>query len=256
MVTGDWLLASMALLVVWLLLLGAALQTLLKTNLIVRSIRGRLTVAGMMCSIIAVASLLALNLSWVSANVSQHLGVGAIRVLAMLLFWPTLVGLALCIGGSGSVRFLGVATCIATGLWWLTLYMSAAISMGAPPMVRHPIRYLIPEGYVGWVTIKHGEDAPSLSLQDGEYICRIPLRGSLDTSNEIEGGWAKDEFEYYREDGSLKVLPQTGWDSGGMIWGDTVGADQPPEGSKRTRFTESFYVGTEDQYHRNVNGSK
>jgi hypothetical protein len=126
--------------------------------------------------------------------------------------------------------------------------------MGAAPIARHPVRYLIPQGYVGWVTIKHGEDAPPLGLKDGEYICRIPLSGGLDTSTEIEDGWAKDEYDYYREDGSLKVLPETGWGAGGMIWGGSVRFEQPQNGAKASNFAQTFYVGTEAQYHRDVYG--
>jgi hypothetical protein len=203
---------------------------------------------------VAVASLFALHLSWTSVRLSQHLGVSAIRIIAMLLFWPSLIGVVLCISGSGRMRFFGLVTCLGTGFYWLVLSMGSAISMGAAPIARHPVRYLIPQGYVGWITIEHGSNGPPLEMRDGEYICRIPASGTLATSSGIEDGWAKDDYSYYREDGSLKPLPETGWGAGGMIWGGSVRFEQPQSGSRASNFTQIFYVGTEAQYHRGVYG--
>ena len=112
----------------------------------------------------------------------------------------------------------GIATCLVTGLWWFSLSMEAAISMGAAPIARHPTKYFIPEGYVGWVKINHGEKADPLQLSNGKYICRIPASGVLDTSSNVEGGWAKDEYLYYSSADVLRELPETGWGKGGMIW--------------------------------------
>jgi hypothetical protein len=120
--------------------------------------------------------------------------------------------------------------------------------MGSAPIARHPVEYLIPAGYVGWVKIKHGEDAEALKMFNGKYICQIPPEGVLYTSSQLEDGWARDEYFYYADQGSLRELPNTGWGKGGMIW---AGHDEWQDTSKPGRFTESFYVGTEDQYHRN-----
>src|SRR5271163_2557613 len=58
--------------------------------------RSYLTLAGIGLATIAVGALLVLHLSWISVDVSQRFGVGAIRILSLLLFWPTLIGLLLC----------------------------------------------------------------------------------------------------------------------------------------------------------------
>src|SRR5436305_15270354 len=66
---------------------------------------------------------------------------------------------------------------------------------------RHPHRYLIPEGYVGWVKIEYEvSDAPPLPLDKGFYVCNIPPSGVLKTSSSVEEGWAKDEYLYVAGD--------------------------------------------------------
>lgn len=188
---------------------------------------------------------MALHLTWISTDLSQRLGVGTIRILALLLFWSTLAGFVLNIGGTGRIRFFGLGTCLATGLWWLTLALGSAISMAAP-IARHPTRFLIPKGYIGWIKIEYGRNAPPLEVSNGKYICRIPASRALTTSSPLEEGWAKDEYFYYSEDGSTEVLPDTGWGGGGMIWAGSVSGD-----SRSTKqLVETFYVGREDQYQR------
>jgi len=119
--------------------------------------------------------------------------------------------------------------------------MEAAISMSAP-ITRHPTRFLIPDGYVGWVEVKYGDsNAPAFPLDKGTLVCRIPGGGLLVTSSSLEEGWAKDQYFYYSKDGSVRALKETGWGSGGMIWG----------GSNST-VDQYFYVGTEEQYHKAV----
>src|SRR5260370_26494816 len=107
-----------------------------------------MTLAGIGFSTADVGSLLVLHLSWVSPAISQHLGVTAIKVLSVFLFWPTLACLLLSAFGSGRMRFLGIGTTLITGLWWFSLSMAATIFMGAPPLSRHPTNFLIPEGHV------------------------------------------------------------------------------------------------------------
>jgi hypothetical protein len=251
---GRTLYIALIVLVAWLAILCTALWKLAAASPQSKpDTRNYLTLAGTWLAAIAVAALLALHLSWVSVDVSQHLGVRAIRILSLLLFWPTLAGLLLCAGGRGRIRFLGIATCLVTGLWWFSLSTEAAISMGAAPIARHPTRYLIPEGYVGWVKINRGEKAAPLQLSNGKYICRIPASGVLDTSSNFEGGWAKDEYLYYSSSDVLRELPETGWGKGGMIWANHSEFQAYQDGSLPSRVTESFYVGTEEQYHHNGN---
>ena len=124
--------------------------------------------------------------------------------------------------------------------------MGSAISMGVP-IARHTTKFLIPKPYVGWIKIEYGRSAPPLQMSKGKYICRIPASGVLATSSPLEEGWAKDEYLYYSEDGSTEVLPDTGWGGGGMIWAGSVSRDS----ASAKQFTQNFYVGREDQYHRN-----
>ena len=151
------------------------------------------------------------------------------------------------------MRFLGIGTTLITGLWWLKLYMAAAISMGAPALARHPNKYLVPEGYVGWVSVRYGEkDANELEVENGTRICQIPDVGLLRTSSPLEEGWAKDEYFYYSQDGSLHRLRSTGWGAGGMIWGDSAEWKQTSGGTAPAQITQYFYIGTEEQYQRAV----
>lgn len=114
-------------------------------------------------------------------------------------------------------------------------------------MARHPTKFLIPKAYIGWIKVEYGRNAPPLEMSNGRYVCRIPASGLLATSSPLEDGWAKDEYLYYSEDGSTEALRDTDWGGGGMIWAGSVAWD--PANAKQ--FTQSFYVGTEDQYRRN-----
>lgn len=110
---------------------------------------------------------------------------------------------------------------------------------------RRPDRYLIPNGYVGWVRINFKvKNAPALPTKDGVYLIEINPDGRLQTSSSNEYGWAQDEYYYYSESGQ-KPLKASGWDGGGMIWGAFTGSLQ---GDDETY--ESFFVGTEEQFRK------
>ena len=96
------------------------------------------------------------------------------------------------------------------------------------------------------------EGAPPLNENKGAYTCRIPDSGLLNTSSALETGWAKDEYFYYSEDGSVQPLKETGWGAGGTIWAGSTESEQMADGSKPTRVAEYFYVGIEEQYHHAV----
>ena len=249
MINGRALGSAVVFLTAWLVLLCGTLWKLLKTPSPEHkrhTTRTRLTVSGIGFCIAAVAALLALHLSWVSVMVSQHLGVAAVRILSLVLFWSTIAGLAASAVGAGRLRWVGVASTLVTGFWWLVLFMGTAISMGSP-IARHPTIYLVPQGYVGWVKIQHGEKAPPLEMSNGAYMCRIPANGILQTSSSLEDGWAKDEYFYYSEDGT-RALPNTGWGRSGMIWGGRTEWQLSGTGGRPAQFSETFFVGREDQY--------
>jgi hypothetical protein len=252
---GRWLALTLALLALWLaflcwLFFGLVRQAKQRHSI---DVRDRFTLAGTGLSIVAVGSLLFLHVSWTSGWVSQRFGVAAIRVLAQFLFWPTLAGLLFSAVGSGKKRLWAVGSCLITGLWWFSLAMTAAISMGAAPIARHPAKILIPANYVGWVEVNYGaREMPALQIKDGVLIFPIPSDGILATSSALEQGWAKDQYFYYSQDGSITELRDTGWGRGGMIWANSVEAQQPVNGSSPVNFTERFYVGTEENYRHGV----
>lgn len=106
---------------------------------------------------------------------------------------------------------------------------------------RTPVRYEIPEGYVGWVRIDFEQpDAAPLPLRDGFRVARIPPAGRLSTSSPLEEGWAKDQYIYYSSKGE-RELTSTGWGEGGMIWAGHTGTGT----GERGRYHESFFVGSE-----------
>jgi hypothetical protein len=137
----------------------------------------------------------------------------------------------------------------------LLLLCTALVANGCG-QERRPNRYLIPEGYVGWVKVYFNvKDAPELSIEDGRYLLKFPLSGILKTSSDIEFGWAEDEYFYYAGDErhSLKI---TGWGEGGMVWGgynssslNVVDGNFSTEalGGKKDVYAGMF-VGTEAEY--------
>jgi len=252
MLTGGTLQATLVLLALWFVALCVVAWKLLRPVALglEPTTRSRLTIAGIWFSATAVGVLFLLHLSWISPGVSQRLGAATVGILSSLLFWSTLAGLVLSAVGLGKIRIFGIATCLATGYWWLSLAASAAISLG-PEIVRHATSFLIPDGYIGWVEIKYDQsNEPALKIVSGKYICRIPASGFLQTSSPLEGGWARDEYFYYAEDGSTHALINTGRGSGGMIWaGATQFLDQTTDGSlSKEAKVQFFFVGTEEQY--------
>ncbi len=247
MLLSGWQLAfALVVLTAWLaLLIVVGWKRLRLSNPPEQStIRYGLTTAGMWFGAVAVGSLLLLHLSWISPNLSQRLGTGPIRADALFLFWGSLAAFLLSMAGSGRARYFVLATSLATGFCWFILAMGSAISMAAPT-ARHPMRYLIPSGYVGWVAVQYGEiTAPALPLENGTFVCRFVSTGLVETSTTLEEGWAKDEYFYYSDDGTRRELKDTGWGLGGMIWAPSI----EWQGSPRKRVTGYFYVGTEEQY--------
>src|ERR1700739_4436013 len=66
-----------------------------------RSNRETLSFVGTLLSTVAVGSLFLLHLTWISAGVSQYLGVHTVSVLSALYFLPAALGLVLCSVGIG-----------------------------------------------------------------------------------------------------------------------------------------------------------
>jgi len=66
---------------------------------------------------------------------------------------------------------------------------------------RIPDRYILPDGYTGWVKLDYiVKDAPPLPIEDGYRVVRFSADGYAETSSESLRGWASDRFEYANGD--------------------------------------------------------
>ncbi len=110
---------------------------------------------------------------------------------------------------------------------------------------RLPSKYLIRDRYIGWVRINYGvKDAPSLPIEGGFYVLRIPETGLLNTSSQGEEGLAQDEY-YYLSDGVPRKLSHDV--NNDMIWGHVGLGTHTVAGHDPTVF-EEFFVETQEQY--------
>jgi hypothetical protein len=139
--------------------------------------------------------------------------------------------------GDESMKILRLIT-----LRFVLVLCVASTSAACQEQRRRPSRYLIPEGYVGWVRIDFNiKDAPSLPIEDGQYLFKFPSSGRIQTSSDIEYGGANDDYYYYSGD-TRRLLKSTGWGKGGMIWAGFNGKAQDEK-----EVYEYFFVGTEEE---------
>jgi hypothetical protein len=110
---------------------------------------------------------------------------------------------------------------------------------------RKPNKYIIPEGYIGWVKIYYEvPDAQPLSFENGYLIYRIPSTGILKTSSKMEGGVAVDKY-FYDTGNTLLELKSTDWGKGGMIWAGYTGVGGEEINGNPASYL-GFFVGTEE----------
>jgi len=110
-------------------------------------------------------------------------------------------------------------------IWSLFIVVVIVVSAACYRKQRRPSRYLVPEGYIGWVRIDFRvKEAPPLLIEDEHYLFEIPASGRLQTSSDMEYGWASsDDFYYYAGD-TRQNLTETTWGGGGAIWGQSNGS--------------------------------
>ena len=109
--------------------------------------------------------------------------------------------------------------------------------------IRHSSQFLVPNGYVGWVDVSYGvRGAPPLPVESGYYAIHVSPNGKAQTSTEIEGGRAGDQFYAVKSDHRTPLSP-SGAGGGGMIWGDSVTG-------KSRGATREFFVGTEGAFRK------
>jgi hypothetical protein len=106
---------------------------------------------------------------------------------------------------------------------------------------RPPSRFLIPSGYVGWITVEYRVPNAAPLPREGKFLLvRLGKDGTLQTSSDLPEGWAHDQYFYYDEN-ARQALSNAGWCKGGMIWGEAL--------EKHEAVTpQRFFVGNEDQF--------
>jgi hypothetical protein len=119
------------------------------------------------------------------------------------------------------------------------------------PMARahdnsvHPSKFMIPEGYIGWLRLEYNvKDAPSTPVENEVKVFKFPKAGLLNTSSPGPTQGAENEYFYYAEDGSVHAIPTDYRIGKGMIWGQYQGS----RGGVMTLF--GFFVGSEEQYNK------
>lgn len=117
---------------------------------------------------------------------------------------------------------VGVALIAVAGFVWV---------VSATPPKRE--RYLIPEGYFGWLCVSYSvSGAPPLEKEDGFRLVRFSPSGVIETSTEGMPGKYKDEFWFYGGNALRKMNIEK--EMGG---GYTVAKSEAPD-----RYTFMFWV--------------
>lgn len=128
----------------------------------------------------------------------------------------------------------------------LAIWLSMLSIAGCEGKERRPNRYLIPDGYVGWVRINYRiKDAPMLPIEDGFYLLNFPKEGTLNTSSEGDEGVASDEYYYIDSAGRRRAIPVTG--DTALIWGPVAFGSKTVRGQEPTKYAQ-FFVGTKEQF--------
>jgi hypothetical protein len=149
-------------------------------------------------------------------------------------------------GAKRPARILvGLATLI------VVIGLGAWFSINTRSSTQRSLRFLIPEGYSGWVRVEFEiPGAPPLPQDAGRTVVKIPSSGSLKTSSPEQYGWAKDSYAFYSSAGE-RPIPDSG--AGRLIWGKINGE---ASGSSGRRKYEEFFVGTQQQFKDQVAGMK
>ena len=133
--------------------------------------------------------------------------------------------------------FVGLVTLVAV------LGLAAWFGITVHKSTRPSSRFLIPEGYGGWVRVEFNvPGTPVLPIEKGQTIVKIPPEGVLKTSSPEQYGWANDSYYFYSAVATYR-LQDTGPDR--MIWGKMSGQSS---GSSGKATYQEFFVGTNQQF--------
>jgi hypothetical protein len=142
------------------------------------------------------------------------------------------------IGTSRAARILVGLTTLA-----LVIGLGAWFGISARSSTRRSLRFLLPEGYAGWVRVEFEvQGAPPFLVEAGQAVLKIPPSGSLRTSSPEPYGWTTDYYYFYSGSG-LRPVPDSG--PGRLIWGKISGEASGASGKRKY---EEFFVGTEQQF--------
>lgn len=87
----------------------------------------------------------------------------------------------------------------------LIILQMASLSVPSQTRKAFKYRFLIPEGYVGWIRVDFDVvGAPALPVEDGFYIFKFPESGRLQTSS-ADVLDRRNEFFYYSNDGKYPL---------------------------------------------------
>jgi hypothetical protein len=180
----------------------------------------------------------------------------ALALLALVTVYSAIVSFRKTEDAAPSWIFPNAAkrsTQVVVGILVLTPLIALSIWLGLS--ARHESlrssRFLIPDGYTGWVRVEFEvQGAPPLPIDHGEYTIRIPADGVLRTSSAEQYGWAHDRYYYYSGQ-SMPSLPDSG--ASAMIWGKLNGETAGASGKRKY---EEFFVGTAEQFKNQSKANK
>ena len=141
--------------------------------------------------------------------------------------------------------FISIATLL------LLVALGAWFSINARNSTPRSMRFLIPEGYSGWVRIEFEvPGAPALPEEAGQPLLQIPPSGTLRTSSPEQYGWVNNSYGFYSSAG-VRPIPDSG--PGKLIWGKINGEASGASGKRKY---EEFFVGTQQQFKGQMEGAK
>jgi len=149
-------------------------------------------------------------------------------------------------GSKRPARMLvGIATlvfAVSLGIWF---------TLSTQSSTPRSLQFRIPEGYSGWVRVEFEiPGTPPLLQEAGKTVVKIPPSGALKTSSPEQYGWARDSYAFYSSAG-VRSIPDSG--AGRLIWGKINGEASGPSGKRKY---EEFFVGTQQQFKDQIQGTK
>jgi hypothetical protein len=173
----------------------------------------------------------------------------AIAVLLFATVYSAVVGLRQKPGPEASSWFFPAgarrSTRIVVGIASLIFVVAigAWVALSVHQTARRSLRFLIPEGYTGWVRVEFEvQGAPMLPVEGSQYVLRIAADGTLKTSSLEQYGWAKDSY-YFDSIAGARPIPDAGPDR--RVWGKVNGEAAGTSGKRKY---EEFFVGNEQEF--------